>query len=317
MKAMGIITAASIRTQLNGLVALCLLPVFGWGAVWFFADPLQAVRRLPAGADAIAVPGWWALASVVLLVAGLALAERLARRLTRSAQLLTEAASRLADGLPLVAANMPVKEAEEVALALARAAALLRERTAERDRAAQAERCLRNENRQLERRAAHDGLTGLASRTYFETAMHAHLAECRRTSGRLSVFYVDVDGFKRVNDLHGHAVGDELLRLFAARLKAGVRATEVVARLGGDEFAVLIDHATQNAVLATADALIDRLSRPYLVGGIGIEVSASIGIAGYPTSGSSAHALLKAADEAMYRAKRAGKCRYDSGFTPL
>jgi diguanylate cyclase (GGDEF)-like protein len=310
-------TATSVRRLLNGLVALCLLPMLGWGTVWYFFEPMQAARRLPAGGDTITVPGWWALASVILLVVGLVFAERLVRRLTRSAQLLTEAASRLADGPPLVAPNMPVKEAEEVAMALARAAALLHERTAERDRAAQAEQRLRDENRQLERRATHDGLTGLVNRAYFYTVMHAHIAECRRMSGRLTVLYIDIDGFKRVNDLHGHAVGDELLRLFAARLKTGLRTTEVVARLGGDEFAVLIDHASQDDVLATADALIDRLSRPYRVGGIVIDVSASIGIAGCPTSGSSANALLKAADEAMYRAKRAGKCRYESGFTSL
>jgi diguanylate cyclase (GGDEF)-like protein len=318
MKPVVTIAAASIRSQLNRLVALCLLPVFGWGAAWLFANPVRAAAgRLPASTATITVPWWWALASVVLLVAGLALAERLARRLTRSAQLLAETAARLADELPVVAPNLPVKEAEEIAAALIRAAALLRERTAERDRAARAEQRLRRDYRQLERRATHDALTGLINRAYFDTLIRGHVAECRRGKRHLTVLYIDVDGFKRINDLHGHAVGDELLRLFAARLKAGVRRSEVVARLGGDEFAVLIDHVSQDAALTTADTLIDRLSRPYLVGTSVVEVSASIGIAGYPSSGSSAHALLRAADEAMYRAKRAGKCRYESGFTPL
>jgi diguanylate cyclase (GGDEF)-like protein len=132
------------------------------------------------------------------------------------------------------------------------------------------------------------------------------------------VLYIDVDGFKQINDTHGHAVGDELLRLFAARLKASLRETEVVARLGGDEFAVLIDPASPGGAVKTADGLIDRLSRPYRIGDVVLEVSASIGIASCPSAGTSAPALLDAADRAMYRAKRDGKRRHvTSGFTPL
>jgi diguanylate cyclase (GGDEF)-like protein len=211
-----------------------------------------------------------------------------------------------------------MKEAEEVAAALARAAALLRERTAERDRAARAEAFLRREQRQLEHQASHDVLTGLMNRQRFDTVIHERVAACDRDGGELTLLYIDVDGFKRINDLHGHVIGDELLRLFAARMKAGVRESEVVARLGGDEFAVILDHAMPAQTLKTADGLIDRLSRPYRVGPLMVEVSASIGLAAYPASGTCARTLLEAADEAMYRAKRGGKCRHvTSGYAPL
>jgi diguanylate cyclase (GGDEF)-like protein len=170
---------------------------------------------------------------------------------------------------------------------------------------------------QLERVTTRDGLTGLANRECFDAVLCARLIECERRAGQLTVLYVDVDGFKHINDLHGHAVGDELLRLFAARLRSGVRESEVVARLGGDEFAVLIDHATPAQALHTADGLIDRLSRPYRVDHLLLEVSASIGLASYPTAGTCARTLMAAADAAMYRAKRGGKRRFVSSLPGL
>jgi diguanylate cyclase (GGDEF)-like protein len=170
---------------------------------------------------------------------------------------------------------------------------------------------------QLERVTMRDGLTGLVNRECFDAALSVRLAECERRAGHLAVLYIDVDGFKRINDLHGHAAGDDLLRLFAARLRSGVRESEVVARLGGDEFAVLIDHATQTQALQAADGLIDRLSRPYRVDHLLLEVSASIGLACYPTAGTCARTLMAAADEAMYSAKRRGKRRFVASLPGL
>ncbi len=133
---------------------------------------------------------------------------------------------------------------------------------------------------------------------------------------RLTLLYIDMDGFKRVNDSHGHAMGDELLRLFAARIKASVRESEVVARLGGDDFVVILGHATQGPALEIADRLNDHLSRPYRIGSLAIEISASIGLAACPASGTHFETLLEAAeaaegaDAAMYLAKEGGRGRH-------
>src|SRR6185295_4484060 len=119
----------------------------------------------------------------------------------------------------------------------------------------------------------------------------------------LSVLYVDIDGFKAVNDAHGHATGDQLLRAVAARLKSGIRASDVAARLGGDEFAILLVHTGLDAAPIVARKLSDRLSLPYPMDQLTIEISASIGVAAYPASGNNSEQLLRSADEAMYKAK--------------
>ena len=140
----------------------------------------------------------------------------------------------------------------------------------------------------------------------------------RRTGGQLTVFFIDVDDFKPVNDTHGHLMGDKLLRSFAHRLLSGVRATDHSARLGGDEFAVLLEGLSPRDARPIAQALGERLSRPYAIDHVELHVSACIGVAGFPDDGHSAEALLQAADAAMYRAKAAGKGRYSmSGFGSL
>jgi diguanylate cyclase (GGDEF)-like protein len=175
---------------------------------------------------------------------------------------------------------------------------------------------LRGENFRLAHRATHDALTGLVNRTRFEATLDERL-KARGARG-VTLLYVDVDGFKQVNDRHGHDVGDAVLRLVAARLTAGVRSSDVVGRLGGDEFAVILDGLGIQRAAEIADQLIDRLSRPYAVGTLAIEVSASIGLAASPQAGMTAAELLKAADEAMYRAKGGGRHRYEvSDFSRL
>jgi diguanylate cyclase (GGDEF)-like protein len=312
------VTAPSIRTKLNWLVALSLSPTFGWGAILVLGDLHFSGRAWFADVPTSTALWWWLIASAIILVAGLAFAERLASQLTCSTDYLAASAARLADGLPVAARRLPIREAQQVSDALMRAGVLLNQRTDERDRAAVAAQRLRREYTALECQATHDALTGLVNRAEFDSQLAERLTACQRDRSPLAVLYIDVDGFKAINDRHGHAVGDDLLRLFAARLKAGVRDTDVVARLGGDEFAVLVDRAAQAFALQTAEGLIDRLSRPYRVAAGVLEVSASIGIAVYPSAGDCAGSLLEAADEAMYRAKRGGKGRYvTSGFTPL
>ena len=312
-------TVSSIRTKLNWLVSLSVMPTFGWGVILVRGEPrrFDGVAWFAEMATSSAL-WWWLIASATSVVAGLAFAEQLMNQLTRSTEYLAASASRLADGLPLTETQLPIKEMQRVLDALARASRLLDARTAERDRASGVAQRLRREYMALECQATHDPLTGLLNRAGFDTELGRSLEICQREGGRLAILYIDIDAFKAVNDRHGHSVGDELLRLFAARLQAGVRDTDVVARLGGDEFAVLIDHATQPLALKTAKGLTDRLSQPYQFGALMLEVSASIGIAVYPEAGNSACSLLEAADEAMYRAKRGGKGRYvASGFTPL
>ena len=126
----------------------------------------------------------------------------------------------------------------------------------------------------------------------------------------LAVLYIDLDGFKRINDEHGHAVGDEVLRSIATRIRASIRDTDLAARLGGDEFAVVLFRADLAAATRLADKLIATLAAPCMIGALRIQLSASIGIAAYPDSAGNAETLSRLADQAMYRAKNEGKRRY-------
>ncbi len=131
------------------------------------------------------------------------------------------------------------------------------------------------------------------------------------------MFFIDVDDFKVVNDTHGHGVGDEVLRVFARRLRESVRDTDLVARLGGDEFAVLLVHASADQAQSLACALTERLSLPCEIGGEQVSVSASIGMASAHKLETSAKDLLEAADAAMYAAKEGGKRRFAVSETPM
>jgi diguanylate cyclase (GGDEF)-like protein len=119
------------------------------------------------------------------------------------------------------------------------------------------------------------------------------------------VLYLDLDGFKPINDLHGHDAGDELLRIVAARLARSIRAEDMVCRLGGDEFACLLsDPLNRERLGHLACKLFDAVSAPLQLGPLKLTVRPSIGIAVCPTDGATTDALLKCADAAMYRAKR-------------
>ncbi|HSN31469.1 MAG TPA: sensor domain-containing diguanylate cyclase [Ideonella sp.] len=259
---------------------------------------------------------WLGLGTVVLLSLGLFLARRAARPIADSMRALVPPALALGRGEPVVVPPLPLQEAAQVASALRQAERLLRRRTAERDRFAHGENLLRMRNEQLAHAASHDALTGLGNRSLFEVALARRL---RDAGGRpFTLLYVDLDDFKPVNDAYGHAAGDDLLRAVAARLAGSFRDDDVVARLGGDEFAVLVDGLPPAQALASARALVQRLSEPYAIGAWRIEVSACIGVAGYPDHGTSAEDLLAASDAAMYHAKATGKrdCVV-SGFAAL
>lgn len=165
------------------------------------------------------------------------------------------------------------------------------------------------ERRKLEERlhylAHHDALTGLANRKLFHDRLDQAIAWARRHRRLLALFVIDLDGFKAINDTHGHAVGDELLREVARRLRASLRATDQAGRLGGDEFVVFAsDLAARADACRVADKLLLALSPPYHLGGKPYEVAASIGVALYPEDADDAQMLFEHADAAMYAAKR-------------
>ena len=159
--------------------------------------------------------------------------------------------------------------------------------------------------------AHYDQLTGLSNRTSFYESTSRFATRSRRMHQRLGVMLLDLDGFKAVNDSHGHDAGDSLLQEVSHRIRQVFREYDVVARLGGDEFAVLVSEVEGEDQLAMiAQRLLSTLSAPIWVADEEVHITASIGIAIFPDSAESITELLRAADAAMYEAKRAGKNRY-------
>ncbi len=153
--------------------------------------------------------------------------------------------------------------------------------------------------------ALHDGLTSLPNRAFFIQQLRAAMAEAMQQQQLLAVLFLDLDGFKPINDTHGHAAGDELLRIVAARLTRTVRARDMVCRLGGDEFACLLAGVPSREQLEhLVHKLRDAVQAPCRIGDITLTVRASVGIAVAPKDGDTADALLAKADTAMYHAKR-------------
>lgn len=169
----------------------------------------------------------------------------------------------------------------------------------------------------LERLAHHDTLTGLPNRRLFHDRLERALAMARRRRSGLAVLFLDLDGFKCVNDSLGHAVGDLLLKEVAGRLVSCLRESDTVARQSGDEFAVLLPEVSESrdAVLV-ANRILDAFAAPFKPGDHELRVSASIGICLYPDGGQSPDALLQRADTAMYRAKGRGKNGFEFYAAP-
>ena len=163
----------------------------------------------------------------------------------------------------------------------------------------------RADERRARRQADHDSLTSLPNRSSFSARLDDALAPDRRSAPALAVLFLDLDDFKPINDRHGHATGDELLRIVAHRLMRSVRAGDMVCRLGGDEFACMLTAPMGREQLGhVACKLFDAVSAPLQIGALQLSVRPSIGIAVCPTDGDTAAALLESADSAMYRAKR-------------
>ena len=165
---------------------------------------------------------------------------------------------------------------------------------------------------QLEYIAHYDALTGLPNRVLLHDRLSRSMVQSRRRGQHLAVAYIDLDGFKAVNDTHGHHVGDQLLTTVAARMKGALREGDSVSRLGGDEFvAVLVDLPDVQACKQLTHRLLTAVAQSVWVAGLELHVSASIGLTLYPQREEvDADQLLRQADLAMYQAKLAGKNRY-------
>ena len=162
----------------------------------------------------------------------------------------------------------------------------------------------------VERQALVDGLTGLANRRAASDALHAEAARAQRLETPLSVVLADLDEFKDVNDVHGHAVGDEVLRVFAEVLRETLRESDVAGRWGGEEFLLLLPGADEEGAAQLADRLRVALADRDISGAPGLRVTASFGVAEYAGQ-SNTEQLVDAADSALYRAKRAGRDRVE------
>lgn len=224
------------------------------------------------------------LAALFFIVAGSWLAIVITRRVLSSVEYLNDAALALREGKPLAPPRIQLYEAEAVGEAIVKASHLMAE---------------------VHHRAYHDPLTELANRALFYELLQHQLAVAERENGRLAVLAIDLDNFKVVNDEEGHPAGDHLLEAVARRIESTIRASDAAARMGGDEFSILLVDADRESAVETAQRLVTRLAEPY--DGIRSPVSASIGIAIYPTHGKDICQLLENADRALYVAKHGGR----------
>lgn len=162
--------------------------------------------------------------------------------------------------------------------------------------------------RQIRYVATHDELTGLPNRNLLTDRLQQAILQHQRSDKVFSMMFLDLDGFKAINDDFGHDYGDEILVHAAQRLTNLLRKSDTVCRYGGDEFVVLLPSTNStNAALAVARKLVTHLARPYQIKGETLDVSVSIGVAMFPEHGNDEHSLLRSADKAMYAAKAAGK----------
>jgi len=171
---------------------------------------------------------------------------------------------------------------------------------------------LKETQRKLEELASFDSLTGLPNRRLLHDRLEQATRRAQRSDKGLAVMFIDLDGFKSVNDTLGHAMGDLMLKEIGPRLQKCIRSSDSVGRLGGDEFAIVLED-TRNPpdIVQIADRIIAAFAPPFVLDGHPVATSASVGIAIYPNDGTDAETLLKSADIAMYRAKHAGRNQFN------
>ena len=165
-------------------------------------------------------------------------------------------------------------------------------------------RLLERSHAETHRRAHFDALTGLPNRFLLLDRFHQAMAHATRMQTKLALLYLDLDGFKAVNDALGHTTGDELLKRVSVRLQACIRASDTVCRHGGDEFVILLTEVADDAgALLAAEKIRTHLAIPYVIGATAIQLTTSIGVAVYPIDGSEIEELLQRSDSAMFRNK--------------
>ena len=170
---------------------------------------------------------------------------------------------------------------------------------------------LKTQQHQLEQMALYDTVTKLPNRVLLADRLQQAMTQCRRSGHSLAVAYLDLDGFKAVNDQHGHNLGDQLLLALAQRMQATLRKGDTLARIGGDEFvAVLVDLGQAQDCKPLLQRLLQAAAAPAVIGDSTLQVSASIGVTLYPQDAADADLLLRHSDQAMYQAKQAGRNRY-------
>ncbi|PLY12779.1 MAG: hypothetical protein C0631_16095 [Sedimenticola sp.] len=156
--------------------------------------------------------------------------------------------------------------------------------------------------------AHHDTLTGLPNRLLFNARLEHAMERADRNKKRIGLLFLDLDRFKNINDSLGHAIGDDLLKQVASRIKDTIRSDDTVARLGGDEFTIIMEDLNSNSdAVSTASKLLNSFHRPFELHGHEFHITTSIGLSQYPDDGSDPESLLKNADTAMYRAKENGR----------
>ena len=159
--------------------------------------------------------------------------------------------------------------------------------------------------------AFHDALTQLPNRQLFDDRLQMEIARARRHAHQIAVLFVDLDRFKAINDLHGHDMGDSLLKKVANRLRACLRESDTVSRRGGDEFTVILSEVSgPEAAAHVAQQIIEQMHTPFTIRGEVLKIGASVGICMFPSEAHDMSSLVNGADEAMYRAKMQGRGAY-------
>lgn len=186
-----------------------------------------------------------------------------------------------------------------------------------------ANRDLAEVRRQAQRfrfQSLHDSLTSLPNRSSIQECLENFIHDYAQTDTKLAVLFIDIDKFKLVNDIHGHAVGDKVIQIVSARISHAIRGNDRVGRLGGDEFLCLIANAISNEnTVQITQKIFEAVRKPIQIGETKLSIKASIGIATYPDNGVDSQSLIKKADAAMYLAKRSGAAFafYDSANEKL
>jgi len=165
---------------------------------------------------------------------------------------------------------------------------------------------LLRQKQEMEQMALHDDLTGLPNRVLLSDRLEKMIAKAKRSKGHFALAMIDLDGFKHVNDTHGHAIGDGVLKEITHRLSACLRPQDTVARVGGDEFILLLDDIKRVSCVEICERVALEISKPILIGNIEVEVGSSIGIAHFPAHAEDADTLNSMADQVMYEVKSQG-----------